>query len=547
MRFALLIFILMATSFALASPHPEVWLKVEPKSARIIDPTSRSPKALHIQLPANYDFKTPYLLSSTGFEYSKGHDQKPFELKKAGRLSGIYLGFEYQGQKLAINVADVSLTSPQGPVQVFRTPNVPRFASHDLTTEYLRSTPLIEIVSDLIHEFHNSKCESLRPRDPTSSSMAIEITQLFKEWDQFIAQKKSLHPELRRALSMAKELDAVARTITFEGHPLSMLEQEEDSTVTPSQCTSLGNCPISSCEQRILALTIRNRANNSNCAQFGCRSHGDYFGVATKPNQFNIWIPSYTHRFIATCFMKDGIETAPVGDKDFELYRNRARQFRFALDAAARILYGNSSEWDLAKANGSASLDSLTHYFHPGGMPGCDPDNYDHRYSLGAKYVHSSGAKPDFDLVLNATITAKGSLPAEIPAVIAHALSSDEKIEAKKRGARNLSYEFIPFRPSGDSRDWYIDTSGASKIQTANVCVRGGLGSMVKNSGACPNVIPQYYTVPSWGYASGVEQMAFTCTFPTKKIVLGGKCDSRIQPIGNVTGAFHIRPFLGIW
>src|SRR4051812_47201778 len=87
---------------ARATPHPEVWLKASPSSARVIDPTQSSQKAtpVRVQLPENYDIKNPFVLSSTGFEYVQGQNQKPFQVSNSGRFNGIYLGFQYQGKLL---------------------------------------------------------------------------------------------------------------------------------------------------------------------------------------------------------------------------------------------------------------------------------------------------------------------------------------------------------------------------------------------------------------------------------------------------------------
>ena len=494
-------------------------------------------------MPAKFHIASPFILSSTGFQYQNGRGQKPFRVSGTSKYAGIYLGFHHDNQLVAIHVGDVTLTAPKAETQVFRTPNVPQMSYAYDEVQSLQDDSDLALAEKYVREFHNSKCESLRIKNPEDSNMELEINALFKEWDQFAVQKRSARPAHARALVLAKELDIVARTITFEGHPLSMLEREKDETATPAKCKTPEDCPISSCEQRVVALTIRNRANHPQCkSQFGCRAVGDYFGVATKPSQFNIWMPSMTHRFIATCFLKDGIETAPPGNADFEAYRNRARQFRFALDASGRVLYG--ADWGIRNARTGTPLTSLTHYFHPRGMPGCDPDTYDRRYTASTRYVRTQGAKSDYALLLGKTVLMPaGTLPRETKAIIASALTSEEKAAAKKRGEKNISYEFIPFHPNGDSREWILETSGLSKITSSNVCLRGGLGALVGNPNLCPNADAQFYTAPRWGFQGSVEQMELTCAFESNRIVkLGGQCDSRMQPIGKVLGAHRIAP-----
>ena len=72
------------------------------------------------------------------------------------------------------------------------------------------------------------------------------------------------------------------------------IEQEADGKTKDRDCVNPGACPLSACEQRIIALSVRNRAQNLDCQarNFGCQSVGDYAGVATRPDQYNIWSPA---------------------------------------------------------------------------------------------------------------------------------------------------------------------------------------------------------------------------------------------------------------
>jgi len=539
-----MVFLIVDEASALTAE--KVWVKSigRGQSLRVIDPTQSPPRLIPVQISAGFLIDNPYMLNESGQRYRQGRGERPFEVRGAGRLNGIYIGFDHSepGQVrrlLAIHVDDVSTSSPQGPVAVYRTPIV---RSAPNPARPLLALPKgmdnLQRVVDLIYEFHNRDCESQRIADSKSASIRDEIDALFAEWSKFVSEKAKKGDRERYEAELARQVDIVARTIAFEGHGLGALEREQDPARGADSCQSADDCPISACEQRILALSIRNRASAQHCSrEFGCRTPGDFIGVATKPDQFNIWMPSLAHPALASCFLHDGV-TSRQGlserrDPQLDLYLARSRQFQFAIEASARLLFGQSAEWGIESSDSDVPTEALTHYYHPRGMGGCDPDEYDRRYRLGAVYARTETGPVDFHLMLSQTVLAPlGSLAPEIPAQVLRNRTRTERLEAERRGEKNLSYVFEPFVLSGDSRGWVIPTERLSLITSSNVCLPSGLAVMGVDRNRCSSILPHYFRAPRWGYESGARQMRFSCQFENgSRVELGGPCDVRIQPV----------------
>lgn len=508
--FSLLILLLASTAHATLPAH----LYAGSTGAQILDPTT---KAVLASLPQWTEIASPYMLDSSAQPYVAGLGEQPYPITD-GKL---YVGVHYNGKTgiVALN----SLTTAGPPQLGFRTPVIDEvFNLFAPKGPEIDDTPALNMVT----QFHQTMCESMRPKTP--QTMDLEIAALMNEWNAFVAEQKT--PADQATAKRAREIDLVSRTVLFEAHNLGILDGEDSSA-----CRNPGSCPISSCERDIIALSVRNRGMNPSCSTghsyLGCKFLGDFQGVATQPAQYNIWFPTYTHPYIASCFLKPGLDTGhyegrPASSE--EDYKNRLLEFKLTLNNVSKVLYAPSlgdlftyKEMNADNvASASAAIGSFQSYYHPQAMPGCLKDHMKDAYSTGISYVEKPAQKgKDYDIVFNQTI---------IPDP--RALSSSDPSFTFQVEVR-LSNTDIVLQNLEGSSDWEIERSRTSQITTRNECATMGLPH------SCPAVANSHdFIAPYWSFISDARNAVLGCKVPntSQDIEIGGNCDARMQLISGV-------------
>jgi hypothetical protein len=152
------------------------------------------------------------------------------------------------------------------------------------------------------------------------------------------------------------------RTVLYEGH-------------LGRGCTAYG-----ACERNVIALSIRNRGQESCTRRQGCRSPGDFQGVASAVSQYNIWDEYLTQTSgLTSCYLRadlGGAGSRPEG-KDrtgTPSYDKLRRMYEQSLADVYRILFGADAELAQVFPGASlAELRALRHYYHAPAMGKCFP------------------------------------------------------------------------------------------------------------------------------------------------------------------------------
>ena len=132
----------------------------------------------------------------------------------------------------------------------------------------------------IVRAFHASpQCET------ANRGLIGRRATLARAWDAFAAARAGDWPA--RSLTRARQLDVVLRTAIYEGH----LERG---------CGAYG-----ACERNVIALSIRNRGVERCLRGQGCRTAGDFEGVAATVSQYNIWDETLTQTSgLTACFLR---------------------------------------------------------------------------------------------------------------------------------------------------------------------------------------------------------------------------------------------------
>jgi hypothetical protein len=340
----------------------------------------------------------------------------------------------------------------------------------------------------IVRAFHNStQCAQANTR------LLGRREALHAAWSGF-EQANAGHWSLQD-LGRARQLDFTLRTALFEGH----LERG---------CNAYG-----ACERNIVALSIRNRALERCFTREGCRSGGDFVGVASTVSQYNIWDEYLTQiSGLTACFLRDDLATYPYYAKLQSIYAQNVMDVE-------RILFG--SDADLLELFPGASLDDLkhtAHYYHAPAMGKCFPQVDRVEYMSGA--VASRGS--DFALIANTRIQV-----------------------GDKSGE---DYRFRAFR--------FQETAERDVLETrddySGFLIDGRKVTLVAASGCRPYGIPsgcalgevgRYRKTPSWldagepmGLTCRIAHRAESCTAPAKLVTVqvGGMCDTQMRPVSGV-------------
>jgi hypothetical protein len=228
-------------------------------------------------------------------------------------------------------------------------------------------------LDQIVRAFHNSaQCQGVNQR------LIGRRTALERAWDRFIGEQQGRWSG--SALQRAKHLDYTLRTAIFEGH----LERG---------CNAYG-----ACERNIIALSIRNRAQESCSGRQGCRFEGDFQGVSSMVSQYNIWDEFLTQvSGLTACFLRDDLG----GGSRAEYYAKLRSLYEQNLGDVRHILFGGDQ--DLRELFPGASLQdvkNLRHYYHAPAMGKCFPNHPRAEYITGAIARRGN----DFALLANTRI-----------------------------------------------------------------------------------------------------------------------------------------------
>jgi hypothetical protein len=343
-------------------------------------------------------------------------------------------------------------------------------------------------LDEIVRAFHASRhCEEANRR------LIGRRDALARAWSAFVAESGARWPADR--LARARQLDFVLRTALYEGH-------------LGRGCNAYG-----ACERNVIALSIRNRAVERCLAAQGCRSSGDFEGVAATVSQYNIWDEVLTQTTgLTSCFLRpDLADRAPYA-------KLRAIYEQSAADVE-RILYGGGADLrSLFAGSPPAVLTELRHYYHPPAMGKCFPDRRRLEYISGA--VARRG--DDFALLANTRVQVgerrgKGYLFRE--AVIA-----DEN-------DRDVVQLF-------DRHPGFVIDGRKVEMQAPTRCTPYGTPRQCRFQD-----VGRYRKTPSW-LAQG-KPLQLECTVRARgedcrrearpeTVRVGGICDTAMQPVAGV-------------
>lgn len=312
-------------------------------------------------------------------------------------------------------------------------------------------------------------------------------------WTAFHADHRARWPG--NLLQRARHLDYVLRTALYEGH-------------LGRGCSAYG-----ACERNVIALSIRNRATEPCRRGQGCRSPGDFEGVASTISQYNIWDELLTQTTgLTSCFLRP----------DLAAHANYARlqaMYEQSVADVERILYGRAA--DLQSIFSDNSLDELLelrHYYHPPAMGKCFPDRPRLEYVSGALAQRGD----HFVLIANTRI-AVGERQGDGYRF--------ESAAVEEEGERDI------IRRSDDYPGFVIDARKI-KLQTPSRCAPYGVSRSCRFER-----VERYRKTPSW--LSSGKPLQITCAVQTRGSAcreepqrvaaqLGGACDTWMQPVAAV-------------
>ncbi|MGI6656886.1 MAG: hypothetical protein ACOX5Z_08725 [Desulfobulbus sp.] len=221
------------------------------------------------------------------------------------------------------------------------------------------ATPPVGRLDQIVRAFHNAPACAMVNKD-----LLDRRHKLDRAWDGFIRDHAGQWPE--REMQRARHLDYTMRTALFEGH-------------LGRGCSAYG-----ACERNIIALSIRNRAREACRAAQGCRSQGDFQGVASAVSQYNIWDAFLTQiSGLTSCYLRDDLV---VGDTDATRQARRLQaMYNQSVGDVERILFGDDRDLQsLFPGNALAALKQLRHYYHAPAMGKCFPHRDRIEYISGA-------------------------------------------------------------------------------------------------------------------------------------------------------------------
>jgi hypothetical protein len=340
----------------------------------------------------------------------------------------------------------------------------------------------------IVRAFHDSaQCAQANAR------LTQRRQALAAAWERFSRENPGRWPASE--LAKARQLDYTMRTALFEGH-------------LQRGCNAYG-----ACERNIVALSIRNRALERCFGREGCRTRGDFEGVASTVAQYNIWDEYLTQiSGLTACFLRDDLATQ-------DYYARLQAMYEQNVGDVQRILFGTDT--DLAEIFPGAALadiESTAHYYHAPAMGKCFPQYERVEYMAGAVARRGS----DFALIANTRIQ------------IGEKVGDDYRF-------RSFHFEETDTRDVVDIRDDYpgfvVDgrkvtleqPSGCRPYGVPAGCPRGDVG--------------RYRRTPSWldagkplGLTCRIADRAEQCDAQARLVTVqvGGACDTQMRPVAGV-------------
>lgn len=342
----------------------------------------------------------------------------------------------------------------------------------------------------LVRQFHNTPHCARAFSRLTGRRGALE-----RAWESFIRDNKSRVDAT--TLAKAKHLDYTMRTALFEGH----LERG---------CNAYG-----ACERNIIALSVRNRAKGQCLKRQGCRFPGDFQGVASKPNQYNIWDEFLTQiSGLTACYLRTDLP-----NKD-DLYRRLQAMYTQNVGDVERILYGSESDLQrLFPKNSLKDIVGMRHYYHAPAMGKCFPKHKRVEYMSGA--VAKNGGD--------------------------YALIADTRIQADGRAGGGWRFKEFRFEQKDDFDDidvqnnfpgFIVDGRKVGGFKVPSRCVPYGIPSGCRHGS-----VERYRRTPSWVNAG--KPLGLTCNIKdrgeqcrgggsSRSVEVGGRCDTQMRPVSHV-------------
>ena len=515
-----------------------------------------------------------FVIGSDGKPYVPGGGGQPLSLRigKSDQTPGHDKGDVLVGVKrtdgsiVALPVEDLTTVANSGDVagRAFRTPPMGECGKNPTSCAYDRSNinTLLKIgaatathldptcappvtdadaeVMALLLDFHNHHCEAGR-KSANATSTAEDMAALRKEWDNYVKSQPT--KALRQKAKLAQAIDYTARTSSLEAEPLG----SRDSVKNTEACRDPGTCPGSACELRIIAATSKNGASLAK----GADLLDKIINSARNEDFYDIWKPGHTSPYLTACLLRQGIQ-AQLGrsQKDVEL-RNMITHFRLAVQQAALVMTKSPEEIFEARGAGirdpHEALVKLTRYYHPPGMEGCEPENFDNYHRItGAAYTYKidhgkiQDVRPlvnDWILPSNGSAAGRGE---QVPFLLR------ERRKTRDYTQVNPShYWTIPGEPNASPdpsvSDWYIEKNRIHHVITQNLCKPYGLPNYdARDRKGCETryrfnplpMTPFYRKIPKWAYNTDPQNLPeIVCKdlhpaqAPDKIVSFGGACD----------------------
>lgn len=340
----------------------------------------------------------------------------------------------------------------------------------------------------IVRSFHASpQCELANDR------LIGRRDALQRTWEAFISESGSRWSSA--SMVRARHLDFVMRTALYEGH-------------LGRGCNAYG-----ACERNVIALSIRNRGVERCLRGQGCRSLGDFEGVASTVSQYNIWDEYLTQTTgLTSCFLRSDLSERPH-------YARLQAMYDQSLGDVERILYGSASDLQAVFPDNSlADLSRLRHYYHPPAMGKCFPNHERLEYITGA--VAKTGN--DFALIANTRVSV-----------------------GERRGS-DYAFQLATIEDEGE-RDvvMVLDRYPGFVIDGRKVSLRPSTScTPYGTSRGCRfERIGRYRKIPSWLAAGDplqlncrVRSRGEDCRAPVaaETTKVGGRCDTWMQPVAGV-------------
>jgi len=297
------------------------------------------------------------------------------------------------------------------------------------------------------------------------------------------------------ALARARQLDFVMRTALYEGH-------------IGRGCSAYGGC-----ERDAIALSIRNRAIGRCLAQQGCRSGGDFEGVASAVAQYNIWDEYLTQTTgLSSCFLRPDLT-------GLDRYAKPQAMYAQSVGDVERILFGSDAERSaLFASNTDSELTRLRNYYHPPAMGQCFPQQPRLEYVSGA--IAQRGDQ--FALIANTRVRV------------------DEPVGRNYR-FRQAIVDVEPNRDVVELADRYpgfVIDGRKIELKPSTRCTPYGVAPSCRFTD-----IGRYRKTPSW--LSDGDPVALSCRIRARgesctgeavaeSVTVGGACDTAMQLIAGV-------------